>query len=61
MKRSLFLTEIRIQTVSQLKFGNQSGGKRAKKHQLSGFAPYLSSVLDPKWRILLKESQKIEL
>jgi len=40
-----------IQTVSQLKFGNQSGGKRAKKHKLSGSSPYLAPVLDPKWGI----------
>ncbi len=49
------------QTVSQLKFGNQSGGKRARKDKLSGSSPYLASVLDPKWGIFLKKSQKIEL
>ncbi len=50
-----------IQTVSQLKFGNQNGEKRANKHKLSGSSPYLVSVLDPKWSIVLKKSQKIEL
>lgn len=49
------------QTVSQLKFGNESGGERARKRILSGSCPYLASVLDQKWRIFLRESQKIEL
>ncbi len=47
-----------IQTVSQLKFSNQSGGKRVKKHKLLVSSPYLVPVLGPKWGIFFKKVLK---
>ena len=52
---------VRNQTVSQLKFGSQSGGKRAKKDKLSGSSPCLAPVLDPRWRELFQKIAKSQL
>jgi len=57
IKSAFFYTALlqnHIQAVSQLDFGNQSGGERAKRHKLSGPSPYIAPVLGLKWGIFSK-------